>query len=288
VTSMTGFGRAERLDDEVHAVVEIKSVNNRYLDVSIALPGSLSILEPQMRELVAKHAARGRIEVYVRLRDLAGELSVSVDKLALAGYLGAMDEVRRAASLEEDATLGDLISLDGVLTVERIHDRERYWSILEPLLLEALAQFVESRHQEGARLQDDIQRQLERVAEAVRVIETNVPLIETQITENLRSRFQDVVGDSVEEPRMLAEIAIQLARLSINEEVVRLKSHLDSFRSTAGSDGPVGKKLDFLCQEVHREINTTGSKSTVLEISRQVVEAKDALENVREQLRNVE
>ena len=288
MTSMTGFGRAERIDDEVHAVVEIKSVNNRYLDISMSLPGSLSPLEPQIREEIARVVLRGRVEVFVRVRELGGELSVHVDRGAVEGYLAAIADLKEKTDVNDPVRLEHLLSLDGVLSVERVQDRERYWTIIKPLLDAALEELQASRRREGARLAEDIERQVSRISAAVDQIEQHAPAMERQVRDNLRNRFAEVVGDSVEETRLLAEIAVQLSRVSINEEIVRLHAHLDSFRSDATSEGQIGKRLDFLCQEVHREINTTGSKSVVLDISRQVVEAKDALENVREQLRNVE
>ena len=286
--SMTGFGRAERIDDEVHAVVEIKSVNNRYLDISMSLPGSLSPLEPMIREAISRVALRGRVEVFVRVRELGGEITVHVDQGAVAGYLSAISDLKEKTGVDDQLRLEHLLSLDGVLSVERLQDRDRYWAVIEPLLNDALRDFEATRCTEGERLGHDIERQLGRIATAVDGIAESAPKMEQQVKENLRNRFSEVVGDSVEETRLLAEIAVQLSRVSINEEIVRLRAHLDSFRSTAAGDGQVGKRLDFLCQEVHREINTTGSKSVILDISRHVVEAKDALENVREQLRNVE
>ena len=288
MTSMTGYGYAERSDERVHAVVEVKSVNNRYLDVNVTLPSALNPLEPVVRELVAARVARGRIEVFIRLRELQEDLAVYVDRSALRGYLGAIEELRETAGLDEPVALSHLLALEGVIKSERAQDRDRYRRIVEPLLLEALSAFAASRATEGRRLRDDVDAQLTRVESAHRAVSEHAGEIDAQVRANLRDRFAEVVGDGVEESRMLAEVAVQLTRFSINEEIVRLRSHLDGFRATMDADGPVGKKLDFLCQEMNREVNTIGSKSIVLAISEQVVEAKDALENVREQLRNVE
>ncbi len=288
MTSMTGYGYAERSDEQVHALVEIKSVNNRYLDVNVTLPGLLSPLEANVRERVNAHVARGRIDAFVRLRELQEDVAVYVDRSTLGGYLKAIDELKAAAGIDEPVALGDLLALEGVIKSERSQDRDRYWTIVEPLLDEALTAFVASREREGARLADDVDAQLARVEAAHGLVEEHAGEIDAQVRANLADRFAEVVGDRVEESRMLAEVAVQLTRFSIHEEIVRLRSHLDTFRDTMAKRGPVGKKLDFLCQEMHREVNTIGSKSIVLAISEQVVEAKDALENVREQLRNVE
>lgn len=286
--SMTGYGYAERTDEQISAAVEVKSVNHRYLDINVSLPAGLSPLEPELREQVTSTVARGRVEVYVRLRELEEDLAVYVDHSALAGYRRALEELREAAELRDPVTIDHLLRFDGLIKSERSQDRDRYWEIVEPLLAQALGSFRESRSKEGVRLEQDIASQLARVEHAVETVDTHKHEIDTQVRRNLRDRFAEVVGDAVEESRMLAEVAVQLTRFSINEEIVRLRAHLDSFRATMHDGGSVGKKLDFLCQEMHREINTIGSKSIVLVINEQVVEAKDALENVREQLRNVE
>ncbi len=288
MTSMTGYGHCERADETVTASVEVKSVNNRYLDLQVSLPVSLNPLEPVIRERLASQVARGRVEVTVRLRELQEALAVTVDRKALGGYLVALTELRQAAGIDAPIALEHVLALEGVIKSERPQDRDRYWSIVEPLLARALERFGETRNEEGVRLSRDIARQISRVETVVHRISGHAGEIERQVRANLGERFAEVVGDRVEESRMLAEVAVQLTRFSINEEIVRLTAHLESFRTLAARGGPVGKKLDFLCQEMHREVNTIGSKSIVLAVSEQVVEAKDALENVREQLRNVE
>lgn len=286
--SMTGYGYAERTDDEVHALVDVKSVNNRYLDINVSLPGSLSALEPVVRERVAAAATRGRVDILIRARDLQESLAVSVDQVALRGYLGALSELRNALGTAGEPTVDQLLRFESILRVERSQDRDRYWQFIEPMLSEALDAFAESRKTEGAQLREDIARQLGRVNVCVETIAAHSGEIEAQIRGGLVDRFHEVLGDVIEENRLLAEVAVQLTRFSINEEIVRLRAHLDSFRHTMDGSGAVGKKLDFVCQEMNREINTVGSKSILVPVSQQVVEAKDALENVREQLRNIE
>ncbi|MFW5717689.1 MAG: YicC/YloC family endoribonuclease [Spirochaetota bacterium] len=285
---MTGYGHAERMDERVHVTVEVKSVNNRYLDVNVNVPSSLNPLETQIRERVGASVTRGRVDVFVRIRELQEDLQVYVDRSALGGYLAALEELRRVSGVTDEIRIEHLLALEGVIKSEPRGDRDEYWELLVPLLDEAVAEFARSRRGEGNRLAHDVATQLARVETALAVVEEHAREIDIQVRTNLRERFTEVVGDAVEESRMLAEVAVQLTRFSINEEIVRLRAHLESFRSTMSAHGPVGKKLDFLSQEMHREINTIGSKSIVLAINEQVVEAKDAVENVREQLRNVE
>ncbi len=289
--SMTGYGYAERQDEQFSAVVEVKSYNNRYLDMNCSIPSVFGQLEKQIRDAVAGVARRGRVEVFVRFRDNEEDLAVSVDKSVVNGYLKAFAELRAHAGIQEEIRLDHLLSREGVLKSERVADTERAWSVIEPLLDEALRDFASSRQAEGGRLALDIESQLEKIDQCVRAFETYAGEIEETIRNGLQSRFAEVFGNEIDENRVLSEVAVQLTRFSINEEIVRLRAHLDSFREIGfGEDleGPVGKKLDFLCQELNREINTTGSKSILVEVNQQVVEAKDALENVREQLRNVE
>lgn len=292
MTSMTGYGYAEQQDERMSAAVELKSYNNRYLDINCTLPGVLSSLEARVRDRIAAVARRGRVEVFVRFREAEENLSVSVDRGVVSGYLAAFRELIDVARISDEVRLDHLISREGVLRSERVVDAERAWNVIEPLLDRALEAFSGSRHTEGERLATDIAGQLEKISRCVDVFQANADRIEDTIRDGLQRRFQEVLGDAVDENRVLGEVAVQLTRFSINEEIVRLRTHLESFREIAfggvARTEPVGKKLDFLCQELNREINTTGSKSILVEVNQMVVEAKDALENVREQLRNVE
>lgn len=286
--SMTGYGRAEKQGERAHVVVEIKTVNNRYLDLNATLPGSLGALELKVRDRINTACARGRVDVFIRYRELEEDLEVTVDRAALAAYLDSLSVLRDAASISEPVTLDHLLQREGILKTERAVDADLAWQNIEPVFDEALGACTTSRKAEGERLAHDIRAQIAEVASALNAITEREVEIETQVRTNLRDRFRDVVGDSVEESRMLAEVAVQLTRFSIHEEIVRLSGHLESFYKTLDSDEPVGKALDFRCQEMHREINTIGSKSIVQSISESVIKAKQAIENVREQLRNVE
>jgi uncharacterized protein (TIGR00255 family) len=286
--SMTGFGHAERLDERFSAVVEIKSYNNRYLDINVTMPGILSSLEARIRDVVGGTARRGRVDVYIRIRELDEDLTVTVDRGALRGYLAALAELQSEAGIDDPVTLSHLLRFDNVLRTERDIDQDRYWNVLEPLLKAALDEWQSSRVGEGTRLRADILAQLDSIETCVRGFESHAAEIETHIKQGLRERFQEVLGNDVDESRVLNEVAVQLTRFSINEEIIRLRAHLESFREITDAGGAVGKKLDFLCQELNREINTTGSKSIIVDVNQLVVDAKDALENIREQLRNVE
>ncbi len=286
--SMTGFAHREHNGDTVHMVLEVKSYNNRYLDLSVTLPGALSVLEPEVRALIGARLSRGRVEVTVRLRELARNPRVRVDSDAVATYRSALETVRTVAGIPEPVTLGDILRFDDVLVVEHERDLDAYRELLLPMFDQAMDDLDIARRTEGQATERDIRSQLERVAAALKIVENLAPQMEASLTENIRTRFAEVVGDQADETRIYTETAVLLVKYSINEELSRMSSHLAGFADSLGLDEPIGKRLDFLCQEINREINTIGSKSFVLDVSRQVVEMKDALENIREQLRNIE
>jgi len=290
--SMTGFAFRERADEAVSLSVEIKSYNNRYLEISVNVPSWLSHLEPKIRELTGAFCGRGKIEVSVRLREQNPPIKVSVNAAAAAAYRDAIDDLAAGLGINEKVSLPVLIGMEGVLEIEKKRDDERCWSLIEPLLRETAVIFQAERAREGKQTEDNILKSIGCIESALAKIEKNAPQMENLLKENTLARFRELAGNAtgvvIDENRILAETALLLMKYTVNEEISRLSSHLAEFRTeTAANDRP-GKKLDFLCQEMNREINTIGSKSTILEVSRAVVEIKEALENVREQLRNIE
>ena len=286
--SMTGYGYHEEVGDESIVAVELKSYNNRYLDISINTPPTLNPIEPRIKAFIAERIARGKVDVYVKAKGVSEETTVLVDHENVAAYLAALESIKQSAGLTDPIRLSDLLRLEGVLRVEKSPDVEQSWTALEPVLGRAFEQFEAARVAEGAATRGDVERQLGRIEAAVVVVESHAPSLEARIKSQIRERFEELLGDEVDESRVYAETAVLLVKYSMNEELVRLRAHLASASELLGSDEPVGKRLDFTCQEMNREINTIGSKSTIVEINRAVVEAKDALEKIREQLRNVE
>lgn len=289
--SMTGYGYAEVQAEAASVSVELKSYNNRFLDLVISVPSAYSALEQKIRDHLGPKLTRGRVEVYVKVRESEGAGDISLDEGAVRGYMAALDRLRELAGLDEPARLSDLLQIEGIFSVDRSRDPEKYWELLAPILEQAYGDYDATRAREGESTRRDVEAQLGRIEEGVGRIEQFAPAYEAQLREMVRARFAEVMEDAVDENRVYSETAALLVRYSINEEIVRLRSHLDSFREIlAHSDdgNGVGKKLDFICQELNREINTTGSKSTMVEINRIGVEIKDAIENIREQLRNVE
>jgi uncharacterized protein (TIGR00255 family) len=285
---MTGYAFQERQDERLSLSVEIRGYNNRFLEIFVYLPSHLSVLEAQVKEYLASRCRRGKIEVNIRLKERDGDISVSVNREAAKAYCQAISVLAEALGLEEKPSLRLLLSMEGVLEVEKKRDDGRIWACIEPLLKEAVDQFDGERIREGEHTQADILSHITRLETSVALAASHAPLLELSIRENLKNRFTELLGDRIDENRILAETAVLLMKYTISEEISRLGSHLAEFRAETERNPSPGKKLDFLCQEMNREVNTIGSKSTDLEVSRAVVDMKDALENIREQLRNVE
>lgn len=286
--SMTGYAYREQQGPQRSYTLEIKAYNNRYLDISVGLPPFLNPLEPRIRERVSAQTRRGKVDVWIKVRELVSEPQVSVDTGAAEAYLGALRKLKDESSLEGEIRLEHLLSFEGVLAVEKRRDVEEIWNEILPLLKEGLQEFEAVRDREGEATYHDIARLLQRIESEVETIAGRAPEIEGKILESIRSRFREVLGDEAEEQRMYAEAASLMVKHSIHEEISRLRAHVDAFRSTMKQDEPVGKRLDFICQEINREINTISSKSIEVDIHNSVIEVKDDLEKIREQLRNVE
>lgn len=288
MNSMTGFGYSEGEGAGVHMSAEIKSLNTRYLDMIVSLPPSLSVLESRIRELLQGAFVRGRLEVNVRVRDIEEPLTVTVDMPAAEAWKTAFNNLADVLGGNEKVTLDMLTRQEGVLKAHRSRDAEQYWRVLEPMISESIRQVTGMRIREGFELARDIESQLSALESSLAMINERAPQMRKEIEATLRQRFTEVLGDETGEQRILLETAAWIAKTDINEEIVRLGTHIEAFREEAAVEGSKGKKLDFLAQEMGREINTIGSKSPQADVSREVVNMKDALEKVREQLRNVE
>ena len=285
---MTGYAFCENTDGNKTVSVEIKGYNNRFLELSVYLPSWLSSLEPVIRDYMSSRFYRGKIDINIKVREYNSEISVSVNTAAAKAYYTAMEELAAKLEIKQKPDLSLLLNMEGVLDTEKNRDSEKYLTYIQPVLTSAADQFESERSREGQHTLEDILCHITVLEESTRSIETHAGEIENSIKENLRTRFNEVLGNAVDENRILSETAVLLMKYTISEELSRLSSHLAEFRHEAADNPVPGKKLDFLSQEINREINTIGSKTPLLEVSRLVVEMKNALENIREQLRNVE
>ncbi|MDR2134717.1 MAG: YicC family protein [Treponema sp.] len=286
--SMTAYAYREKAAEGMTLSVEMKGYNNRFLEIYVNLPPWLSGLEPRLREYIASRNHRGKIEVSVRVRERDAKISVTVHTGAARAYRDAILSIAADLGIDEKPSLPLVLGMEGVLEVEKNRDDERFWKEMEPVLEEAAEAFETERVREGKHTEEDILRHAGRIEAMLRRVAAYAPELENSIKEGIKSRFSELLGDGIDENRVLAETAVLLVKYTISEEISRLGSHLSEFRAETARNPAPGKKLDFLCQEINREINTIGSKSNIIEASRAVVEMKDALENIREQLRNVE
>jgi uncharacterized protein (TIGR00255 family) len=288
IKSMTGFAHRDIAQAGFRASLEIKSYNNRYLDLSISLPPYLSKLEPRIRAFLSQRVVHGKLEAWLRVREFDAPVEANADIAAAKAVAYVLGRISEACEIQAPLSLASVIGFDGVVSFDREVDEEALWARLSPELESCFADYEASRLREGASTKADIESQLSRVSAALALVKEQVPEIDRTLRAQLNAKFKDVMGDAVDEARVLAEIASALMKYSINEELSRLASHIGSFSLILDTDKAPGKKLDFLAQEMNREINTIGSKSMLLTVSRSVVELKDALENIREQLRNIE
>lgn len=287
VKSMTGYGFARVEAQELQAQLILKALNNRYLELSVGMPGSMAAYERLVRERIEARVRRGKLEF--SLKASGGDLPVElrVDTAAAVALAEALRGLAKACAIDEPLRLQQLLAFEGIVGFHRGQDEGRLWSIIEPALDACLDAFEAEREREGAAIRADLEAQLAAVEAAVGEIGERAQGLEAALLSELRRRFQEVLGDLADEARILQELAAYLAKHTINEELVRLRSHIAAFRAAMEED-QCGKKLDFICQELNREANTIGSKSAMVEVTHAVIRMKDAIENLREQARNVE
>jgi len=286
--SMTGYAYRESLCGDMTVSVELKSYNSRFLDLSVNVPYWLSRLENRFREYASSRIQRGKVELAIRVREKSSSLQVTADPNAAKAYLSAIREIAEATGHDERIPLSLIVAQEGVLKSDRLIDVETYWSSIEGVLEPAFADFERCRVTEGKALAVDIEEMISRIEASADVVARRIPEMERIFKVTIRERFKDVLGDAVDEQRVLQETASLLMKYTINEEIVRLRAHLASLKREIADNPAPGRKIDFICQEINREVNTIGSKNQILEVGQAVIAAKDALENIREQMRNIE
>ncbi|MBO8125980.1 MAG: YicC family protein [Firmicutes bacterium] len=289
--SMTGFGRAELADDQWQVNVEIKTVNHRYADIAVKMPKNLSALESAVRKLVSSRLARGRVEVYITVFPLKDRPFIPKINWSLASsYVEAAEELRTKLGLTGPLSTEYVLSLPDVVTVEEAAvDEEEVWLRLQTALEEALDQVLQLRRDEGRRLVEDILTRVDKIAGFVDLIEERSPQVVAEYAERLAQRMTSFLEDGFLEPeRIGAEAALFAERSNITEEIIRLRSHLAEIRNLVQESGPIGRKLDFMVQELNREINTIGSKANDEKIASVVINCKSEIEKIREQAQNLE
>ena len=287
--SMTGYGRSKMLFGAREITVEIRSVNHKFFEFSSRVPRQYGYIEDKLKALFSASVSRGKVEVYVNISTNDGsDVSVQVNTPLAENYISALREANSTLNLTDDITLTRLFGIPDIFTVTKAEtDENELWE--EATASNALEGFVDMRRREGERLKDDILTKLDHIEETVAKIELRSPEVTREYRDKLYQKLCDILQDkNIDEARILTEAAIFADKTAVDEETVRLKSHVASFRELLELDEPIGKKLDFLVQEMNREVNTTGSKCSDLTITKMVVDLKSTIEKIREQIQNIE
>lgn len=289
--SMTGYGRMSVERDGRQLTVELKSVNHRFLDLSFRMPRSFNFLEDSARKLIGEYLSRGHVDLFATYRNTREDSRrVEVDQALLAAYMTALDDIAETTGLEDDRTLSLATRLPDVLTVaEADEDQDALRALMREALTGALEQMQAMREKEGEALKSDISSRIDTLEKMTGEIEARYPETVAEYQQKLKARVEELLGGAaMDEQRLMQEVAVMADRSAIAEETVRLHSHFAQVRGFMEASEPVGRKLDFIVQELNREVNTISSKSQDVPITRLVVEAKAEIEKIREQVQNVE
>lgn len=292
IISMTGFGRGEASAGGITVTVETKSVNSRYLDISLRLPQPMQDKELEVKELIQERINRGKINLNIRIDKAdTGEPDVQINPKLVEGYRKLLDRLREAAEIEQDISLQDLLQFPDIF-VSREEDEqtlETIWKLAQKASVEALEQLIEMRTQEGTQLKEDLLKRVNHIDAKMDIVQKLTDGRAEEARDKLLERIRNLIDeDQIDKERLELEVAVLVDKMDITEELVRLKSHIKFFKEAIDHEDSVGRRLNFLSQEMNREINTIGSKANNSEISQHVVHAKESLEQIKEQIQNVE
>ncbi len=291
IRSMTGYGRAQSVIDMHDVTIEIKSVNHRYYEFNARVPRAYGFLEEKLKAFMKGSISRGKVEVNVLINNLNGkEVNINIDKLMAVGYVNALRDANKELGLEDDLTLSRIIKFSDIFNVQKIaDDEEKIWEYVQTVAKEAVEKFVSMRQTEGLSLKNDLLEKIANIETILEKVEEAAPMTAEKYRERLLAKLSEILGEkNIDEQRIITEAAIFAEKIAIDEETVRLRSHISQFRDLLETDEPLGRKLDFLVQEVNREINTMGSKAQDVEITKCVVDMKSEVEKIREQIQNIE
>ena len=291
IKSMTGFGRGESAENDRKFTVEIKSVNHRYLDVNIKMPKALNFFESSIRSELKNYISRGKVDVYISYEDFSEKTStVRYNREVAEEYLTYLNQMAEEFHLDNDIRVSTLSKFPEIFTMEEADmDEEELWKELQSAVVGAAGRFVEARISEGGHLRDDLIEKLDGILALVDFISERSPQIIAEYRRRLEERVRELLeGVNVDEGRLLTEVTVFADKVCVDEEIVRLRSHVETAKDTLIKGGSVGRKLDFIAQEMNREANTILSKANDLELSNCAIELKAEIEKVREQIQNIE
>ena len=293
IRSMTGYGRAQMTIDTMSITVELRSVNHRYFEFNSRVPRNYGFLDEKLKSFVGSLVARGKVECYVSVENLEdGEVEILVNHSLANSYINALNELaeRNDLVLRDDLVLSTLARNNDIFAVHKQEaDEEKIWNAVKTVTEEAVAKFVSMREAEGEKLKADVLYRADEILKKVAVIEERSPETVKEYNDKLLARINEFLSDvQVDEQRLLTECAIFADKVAVAEETVRLRSHIDQLRLFMDSDEAIGRKIDFLVQEMNREANTIGSKAQDVTIARNVIDIKAEIEKIREQIQNIE
>ena len=291
IRSMTGFGRAQASVEGYNITAEIKSVNNRYFDFYAKMPRTFSFLEEKVKSLLSTEISRGKVECSLQIETTADEsVIVSINEPLAVGYVKAIEELAEKFDVKNDLTALSLARFSDILSITKAPvDEVALWNKVQGVVKDDLAEFIKMREIEGEKLKADVLSRADKIINNVAYIEERSPETVKMYSEKLLERMKNVLGDTqIDETRILTEAAIYADKVAVAEETVRLRSHIDQLHSMLDSEEAVGRKLDFLVQEINREANTIGSKAQDVDIARRVIDIKAEVEKIREQIQNIE
>lgn len=290
--SMTGFGRGEYKDDKYSFLIECKTINHKYADINIRLPRKISFLEDKARNLIKDYVKRGRVDLYIKLDVLGDEdVNLKFDEVLASQYVDILKQIRDKFDLVDDISVMNIAKFpDIVKSEEKEEDEDVLWSMLKKALEEALCKLKEMRSEEGEKLAQDVVKRCDLLKNYIEEIEKYSYNVVIDYKEKLNNRIGELLENPslVDENRLAQEVAMYADKSSITEEIVRFESHIQQLKKTIVKNESIGRKIDFLIQEMNRETNTIGSKSSDLNITNLVVEVKSELEKIREQIQNIE
>ncbi len=289
--SMTGFGRGSREEEGKSFIIEVKSVNHRYLDLNIRMPRNLTSLEERIRKSVTEKISRGKIDVYITQNVIASTNVAANFNFALAdSYIKCLKEIKDRYDIRDDISVSLVARFPDVITInQKEEDIEKIWNSLSCALEDALAMLIAMREREGLKLKEDILSRCSYITELLNKIAERAPSISVEYKEKLNKRVKELLNDAkLDESRIAMEVAIFADKSNVDEEIVRLNSHIVQMRETLELAEPIGRKLDFIIQEMNRETNTIASKANDLELTNTVLNMKNEIEKIREQVQNVE
>ena len=293
IRSMTGYGRSQAVVDTMNITVELKSVNHRYFEFNSRVPRNFGFLDEKLKSYIGSRVSRGKVECYVSVENLEDdEIEILVNHSLAQSYLGALKELaeRNELNLRDDLAMSSLARYNDIFTVHKQEaDEEKIWNAVKTVAEKAVDKFIEMRETEGNKLKNDVLSRADLILQKVSVIEERSPQTVKEYNNKLLARINEFLSDvQVDEQRLLTECAIFADKVAVAEETVRLRSHIDQLRQFLDSNEAVGRKTDFLVQEMNREANTIGSKAQDVTIARCVIDIKAEIEKIREQIQNIE